>query len=291
MLRPASSRSRIVRRSLALALLVAGSPAWAQGPGGEAGDIEDFSLEDLLNPTVSTATKSKRSLEQSPSIVSVFLREDIERLQVRQLIDLLAHVPGFYEVSSQLERNVAIRGVHASAPYHFVVLLDGLPMNDFLFSSSSPDNFSLELAERVEIIRGPGSAIYGANALMGVVNIISRKPDRNLRLQQSVHAGTGGHLRADLSAWHATASGSFVGSVSVWRQDGTPFAVGPDEDLLAPSPGAGHLRWAHARARTSPRRWSAAAAGSTATARASTRSSSTKPTPARRCGCSSRAAS
>jgi outer membrane cobalamin receptor len=64
-------------------------------------------------------------------------------------------VPGFVEVSSQIERNVAIRGIHASSTYHFVVLLDGLPMNDFLFGAGSPDSFSLEFAERVEVIRGP----------------------------------------------------------------------------------------------------------------------------------------
>jgi outer membrane receptor protein involved in Fe transport len=202
-----------------------------------AEDIEEFSLEDLLNPTVSTATKSTRTLEQSPSIVTVFVREDIDRLRARQLIDLLVHVPGFYEVSSQLERNVAIRGIHASAPYHFVVLLDGLPLNDFLFSSSSPDNFSLEMAERVEIIRGPGSAIYGANALMGVVNIISRKPEGESWARQKLFVGTDGQLRTDLSGWHETDGGSFYASVSLWRQGGTSFAAAPSEDLLTPSLG------------------------------------------------------
>jgi outer membrane receptor protein involved in Fe transport len=211
--------------------------AWAQAPPSEGAvvDIEQFSLEDLLNPTVSTATKSRRTLEQSPSIVTVFRREDIDRLQARQLIDLLQHVPGFYEVSSQLERNVAIRGIHASAPYHFVVLLDGLPMNDFLFSSSSPDNFSLELAERVEIIRGPGSAIYGANALMGVVNVITRKADRGDNLRASLGLGTDRALRLEASGGHVTDSGSAFVALSLWRQDGTPFAADPGQDVLTPS--------------------------------------------------------
>ena len=227
-----------------------GAVARAQGPPppppgpppdaeGSTQDFEKLSLDDLLNPTIVTATKSARTLEQTPSIVTVFDREEIERLGARQLIDLLRHVPGFYEVGSQLERNIAIRGVHASSPYHFVVLLDGLPMNDFLFSSSSPDSFSLEMAERVEIIRGPGSSIYGPNALMGVVNIITHRPGDETTVRQTVTAGLARELRADLN--FTTPMGSdgsgMVGSVSFWRQDGTRLPISPTEDVLAPTLG------------------------------------------------------
>jgi outer membrane receptor protein involved in Fe transport len=208
-------------------------------PREGTGDFEQLSLDALLSPTITTATKSVRTLEQTPSIVTVFGREDIERLGARQLIDLLRYVPGFYEVGSQLERNVAIRGIHASSPYHFVVLLDGLPMNDFLFSSSSPDSFSLEMAERVEIIRGPGSAIYGANALMGVVNIITQKPADELHLRQTFTAGLKGELRGDfsLAAPMGSRGGGFVASASFWRQNGTRTDAAPGEDVLAPSLG------------------------------------------------------
>jgi outer membrane receptor protein involved in Fe transport len=194
---------------------------------GDPGDLdsvdehignEQLSLEDLLNPTVFTATKSARTLEQTPSIVSVFRREDIDRLGVRQLIDLLRFVPGFYEVSSQLERNFAIRGIHASSPSHFVVLLDGLPLNDFLFSSASPESLSLEFAERVEIIRGPGSAIYGANALMGVINVITRKPEEGTFGRGAVSVGTNGQFRTDLSFSAAAAKNrGFYAAATFWR--------------------------------------------------------------------------
>jgi outer membrane receptor protein involved in Fe transport len=218
--------------------LVCRAAAGQESPEG-ARDFEQLSLDALLNPTITTATKSVRTLEQTPSIVSVFGREDMDRLGARQLIDLLRYVPGFYEVGAQLERNVAIRGIHASSPAHFVVLLDGLPLNDFLFSSASPDAFSLEMAERVEIIRGPGSAIYGANALMGVVNIITRRPTDELHLRQTVTVGTRAELRADLGL--ATPVGDhgagFVVSASFWRQNGTRTSAAPGEDVLAPSLG------------------------------------------------------
>jgi outer membrane receptor protein involved in Fe transport len=213
--------------------------AAGEEPVDGARDFEQLSLDALLNPTITTATKSVRTLEQTPSIVSVFGRDDIERLGARQLIDLLRYVPGFYEVGSQLERNVAIRGIHASSPAHFVVLLDGLPLNDFLFSSASPDAFSLEMAERVEIIRGPGSAIYGANALMGVVNIITQRPTDELHARQTVTMGLRSEVRADLSLVAPVGShgAGFVASASFWRQNGTRFGAGTGEDVLAPSLG------------------------------------------------------
>jgi outer membrane receptor protein involved in Fe transport len=229
-----------------------GALLWARAalgqPGGNdpappvtavSGDIEQLALEDLLNPTVSTATKSVRTLEQTPAIVTVFRREDIHRLGVHQLIDLLRFVPGFYEVSSPLERNIAIRGVHAASPYHFVVLLDGMPVNDFLFSSSSPESFSLEYADRVEIIRGPGSAIYGANALMGVVNIITARAPDGEHAHAGVSVGTQGALRTDLS-FSVSLGGkrSVQGAASFWRQEGTRFAANPGEDVLTAARGA-----------------------------------------------------
>ena len=231
-----------------VALALASPPAAAQtpdpdqetepAPEEEPEERETISLEDLLNATVSTATKSVLTLEQTPSIVSVFRRDDIEKLGARQLIDLLRFVPGFLEVASHTERNVAIRGVHASSAYHFVVLLDGLPMNDFLFGSGSPESFSLEYAERVEVIRGPGSAIYGANALMGVVNIISRRIDAGTRVRVGVLGGDWGQIRADLS-FSSSLGGDrgVVGSATFWRQDGTRFPLTAGEDILTPASG------------------------------------------------------
>jgi outer membrane receptor protein involved in Fe transport len=112
-------------------------------------------------------------------------------------------------------------------------------MNDFLFSSSSPDSFSLELAERVEIIRGPGSAIYGANALMGVVNIITQKPADEAHLRQTLTAGLKGEMRGDFSLAAPVGShgGGFFASASFWRQNGTRTGTSPGEDVLAPSLG------------------------------------------------------
>jgi outer membrane receptor protein involved in Fe transport len=90
----------------------------------------------------------------------------------------------------------------------------------------------------VEIIRGPGSAIYGANALMGVVNIITRKGGDELHLHQAVSAGLAGEVRGDFSlSTPAGHGGSFQATASFWRQNGTRASVSPGEDVLVPSLG------------------------------------------------------
>jgi outer membrane receptor protein involved in Fe transport len=213
-------------------------PAHAVEPGQDTTELEKLSLGALLNPIVTTATKSVLTLEETPSIVTVFQREDIERRGARQLMDLLRFVPGFFEVSSQPESNVAIRGIHASSPYHFVVLLDGLPMNDFLFSSSGPDGFSLEGIERVEVIRGPGSAIYGASALMGVVNLITQRPEAGGHGHARLTAGGDGEWRGDVSFSSSSRENQgFFGAASFWLQGGTPLAAPPTQDVLIPTLG------------------------------------------------------
>lgn len=138
-------------------------------------DFEDFAELDiaaLLDEQVVTASKRAEGIEDAPSIVTVFTRKDMDRLGIRRLIDLLRLTPGFVEVSSPMERNVASRGVHSSTSQNVVVLVDGLRMNDFLTNTAAPDGFILDMAERVEVIRGPGAALYGSNAL-GLVAVSS----------------------------------------------------------------------------------------------------------------------
>jgi outer membrane receptor protein involved in Fe transport len=90
----------------------------------------------------------------------------------------------------------------------------------------------------VEIIRGPGSAIYGANALMGVVNIITLKPTDELHLRQTVTVGLKSEVRGDFSlAAPMSRGGGFFASASFWRQNGTRTDAAPGEDVLAPSLG------------------------------------------------------
>ncbi len=228
----------------ALALLVlagaqaqAGEPAAATMRENELNEIFDLMQSEQLMPLrVSVGTRFAVDIAGSPSIVTIFTRTDIDSLQAHQLIDLLRYVPGFYEVASPLGRNFAIRGVHGASADHFVVLIDGVPMNDPLTNTASPDMFSLDYAERVEIIRGPGSAIYGASALMSVINIITRSATEK-RLVETLSLGTSDYLRNHLGYMDKVGDTTFLFSGTFWKSDGTRRRASAEEDVLIPALG------------------------------------------------------
>ncbi len=215
------------------------APASATEVAPEVTDISELDLGALLDVQVETASKRKESIEEAPSIVTVFNRAELEQLGVRRLIELLRLVPGFIEVSAPMERNIASRGVHAFTSQNVVVLIDGLRMNDFLANTAAPDSFLLEIAERVEIIRGPGAALYGSNALTGVVNIITRNPRTAPRFSASVGYGTNETI--DGSLLHAQPVGEEGGllmALAFSQTRGTRVEVPGSEDVLVTNLGA-----------------------------------------------------
>ncbi|MGR3177449.1 MAG: TonB-dependent receptor plug domain-containing protein [Candidatus Anammoxibacter sp.] len=131
---------------------------------------------------VSIATKSKQKVSNASSIVTVITAEEIENMGFRDLDDLLNFIPGFETVRDVNHGNataIVVRGRLTSQSESVLVLFDGIPLNDLYSGGISIINrmVALENVERVEIIRGPGSAVYGANAVMGVINIIPKNAD------------------------------------------------------------------------------------------------------------------
>lgn len=139
-------------------------------------DLYSLSLEDLINIEVSISTKTKINLRENPGIVTVITKDEIKRSGARDIIELFhLFVPGFdFGVDVEGVVGMGIRGIWAhEGKYLFMV--NGFEMNDGMFSCVPFGNhFALDNVERIEIIRGPGSAVYGGFAGLGVVNIITR---------------------------------------------------------------------------------------------------------------------
>lgn len=139
-------------------------------------DLYSLSLEDLMNIEVTISTKTRINLRENPGIVTVITREDIKRSGAKDIIELFQlFVPGFdFGVDLEGVVGMGIRGLWAhEGKYLFMV--NGFEMNDGMFSCVPFGNhFALDNVERIEIIRGPGSAVYGGYAGLGVVNIITR---------------------------------------------------------------------------------------------------------------------
>ena len=135
---------------------------------------EESDLQKMLNKNVSVSAQKLTSRE-TPGIVSVVTAEEIQNSGARDMIDVLRLVPGF-DVSQDLQfvMGLNLRGNWANEG-KVLVLMDGQPFNDLLYQSVAVGNrFPIDAIERIEIIRGPGSAQYGGSAEYGVVNIITK---------------------------------------------------------------------------------------------------------------------
>ncbi len=139
-----------------------------------------LSLEEILKIKVTGSTLTEQSMQTVPAAVSVFNHQEIKNMGLDSLDELMVLVPGFqsYRSSfSSLHKPFSARGRRISpSSSEVLVLIDGQRMEDSSTSGSSEIIPKIALAniERVEFIRGPGAAVYGSNAMMGVVNIITR---------------------------------------------------------------------------------------------------------------------
>ena len=132
-------------------------------------------LQKKLNEKVGAASKKALSSRETPSIVSVISADDIRRTGARDLIDVLRLVPGIdFAADVSFVTGISLRGAW-SMEGKILILLDGHELNELMYQNVAFFNrFPVDLIHRIEIIRGPGSAIYGGNAEYGVINIITK---------------------------------------------------------------------------------------------------------------------
>jgi outer membrane receptor protein involved in Fe transport len=140
-------------------------------------DVEDLSLEALLDTRVEVATRDTRTTAlEAPNVVLVLTRDDILASGARDLLEVLQLVPGFtfhQDVSGVV--GAAFRNLWAHEG-KLLVMLDGQEVNELLYSTTQFGHRVLaHVIERVELIRGPGSALYGGSAELAVVNVITRQ--------------------------------------------------------------------------------------------------------------------
>ena len=160
--------------SLAVAVLMA-IPVWPQEPSK---DLGNKSIEDLMNIEVTSVSKKEQKLSRTASAIFVITQEDIRRSGATNIPDLLRMVPGL-DVAQVNGSTWAIssRGFNDEAANKLLVMIDGRTVYSPLFSGVFWDaqQVPLEIIDRIEVIRGPGAAVWGANAVNGVINIITKK--------------------------------------------------------------------------------------------------------------------
>ena len=143
----------------------------------------DLSLDELLTvkvQTVTSAAKYEQPTALAPASVTIVTDRDIQLNGYRNLAEVLGSVRGFYSTYDRNYHYLGIRGFNRPGDYNSRVLLliDGHRVNDVVFAGAPIGNdgyLDVDLIDRIEVVRGPGSAVYGSSALFGVVNVITRR--------------------------------------------------------------------------------------------------------------------
>ncbi|MBL8437425.1 MAG: TonB-dependent vitamin B12 receptor [Zoogloeaceae bacterium] len=147
-------------------------------------------------PVIVTATRTPRSESDTLASVTVITRDDIERQQAQSLTDLLAGLPGIAVANNGglgKSSSIFLRGTESD---HVLVLVDGIKMGSATLGSASIQDFPMEQIDRIEIVRGPRSGLYGSEAIGGVIQIFTKRGGGPLTPSFMVGAGSNRTYRA-----------------------------------------------------------------------------------------------
>jgi outer membrane receptor for ferrienterochelin and colicins len=148
-------------------------------------DVMGLDIESLLKVRVVTASKSSETVSDAPGVVSVVTSDELFRFGSVTLREALDRVPGLTGTTASFtDRSmVASRGDQVmSNGGHLLILLNGRPTREILeggIVSDLLESFPVSVLERIEVVKGPGSVMYGSNAVSGVINLITRSASEN----------------------------------------------------------------------------------------------------------------
>ena len=147
-----------------------------------------------LEPIVVTATRYARPLEDLPARVTVVTAADLRRLSIEKLDEALAYVAGVNQSRQDgaysFSAVVSLRGLSTAQQGRTLVLVDGVPVNTTATGGVNWNRIPIESVERIEVFKGPGSSVYGGDAVGGVVNIITRRPSRPVEAAATADVGS-----------------------------------------------------------------------------------------------------
>jgi outer membrane cobalamin receptor len=204
------------RLAAVLAALLAATAARAGAPPPSAIDPDLQTIEELeaaIDRETSVATSRMRRLRETPGVVTILTREDLLASGARDLAEVLARVPGFQlgvDVSNGL--GAGFRGIWGQEG-KILYLVDGIELNDLSYGAFQlGQHIPVDQLDRIEIVRGPGSALYGGHAELAVVNVITRA----MFLEGGGVSVTGGRVARATSAGGLTAAaGTTAGGVQL----------------------------------------------------------------------------
>jgi len=168
--------------------------AWIGTVAAQPTEEEDLTKIYDSDALTSIATGTQKPLHLAPAVASVISAKDIQNMGATTLDEALAMVPGVHVSVSpikNLDSNYSIRGIGSGLDPQVLVTINGIPVRD-TYTGARYTNFRLPVANisRIEVIRGPGSAVHGADAFAGVINVVTKSADEINGLQAGARAGS-----------------------------------------------------------------------------------------------------
>jgi outer membrane cobalamin receptor len=218
------------------------SPAAADDPHEDdaMATLLSMSLEELIDVEISVATRTPQTVRKAPAIASVITAREIHNMGARNLRDILAMQPGFGVSRNEFGIFMyEVRGIRTQLSEKILVMIDGHSLNKSIITGSALyrifDDLPVENIKQVEIIRGPGSALYGANAFVGVINIITRDAADIDGLELKASGGSFATRKINAVGGKTFANGlQASGSLDYYKTDGAKFLI--EQDALTGTP-------------------------------------------------------
>ena len=220
----------------------ASTPTQCTPAGTPSVDLLSLDVESLLNMKVVTASKFSQAVSDAPGVITVVSQDELQRFGGITLAEILGRVPGMQATTAYFtDRSiVAARGDQTKINGgHILFLINGRPSREVLeggLVSDLLESFPVSVLERIEIVKGPGSVLYGSNAFSAVINLITRKADRN-GFSFAALPGAAGALATSGEGTFSCGSFSLVGGAHVHQRAdwNTPYRFAVTDDPLAPS--------------------------------------------------------
>lgn len=182
--------------------------------------LKQMSIEELMNVSVVSASKYEQTIVESPTSIKVITADEIKAYGWQDLSQLIQAQAGFSSFSDRIYNFIVPRGYYQSNDPNsrILVLIDGHSMVEFFgYYNGHLGSIDMDHIEKVEIIKGPNSAIYGTNAMFAVINVITRKADTLPALEINTETGNFGHAGLNIFGtiplkgnWYVQAYGSFI---------------------------------------------------------------------------------
>jgi len=168
-----------------------------------ADDFFDLSLEELMELEVTTASKTKQSLAESPASVIVITAQNIRDRGYHHLEEILHDLPGF-DFNKNYGNNYSttfMRGYRSENSDRFILMFDGILENDIWKQTTwMSRQYPVTQIKQIEILYGPASALYGTNAFSGIINVITKKGDEVGLVNATTTGGSWGRKNVEVSS-------------------------------------------------------------------------------------------